>query len=133
MKPYSVDLRQRVVQALQGGQTQPAVAKRFDLSLSSVQRYARKWREKEDLTPKSIPGRARLLTPVQQQELGALVQARADWTLQSLTHAWQQHSGQSVSLATMHRCLQRAGYSYKKRAALPKSATEKSENHSDKK
>lgn len=122
-----------MVDALQDGQTQPAVAQRFDLSLSSVQRYARKWREKEDLTPKSVPGRTRLLTPVQQHELGALVQSRADWTLRSLTHAWQQHSGQIISVATMHRCLHREGYSYKKRAASPKNATPKSEKHSDKK
>ena len=133
MKPYSADLRQRVVQALQDGQTQPAVAQRFDLSLSSVQRYARKWREHKDLAPKPTPGRARTLSQVQQSQLGDLVRSRSDWTLHRLSHAWQQHSGQSISVATMHRCLHRGGYSYKKSAASPKSATKKSENHSDKK
>jgi len=141
MKPYSADLRQRVVQALQDGQTQPAVAQRFDLSLSSVQRYARKWREHKDLAPKPTRGRARTLSQVQQSQLGDLVRSRSDWTLQSLSHAWQQHSGQSLSVATMHRCLHRGGYSFKRRAASPptrsrvsaKSATKKSENHSEKK
>lgn len=116
MKPYSTDLRPRVVEALQDGQTQPAVARRFALSLSSVQCYAQKWRHKEDLAPRPVPGRARLLTPAQQQELGTLVQERTNWTLQSLTQAWQQYSGQTISVATLHRCLQRGGYSYEKRA-----------------
>ncbi len=132
MKPYSADLRQRVVDALQSGQTQPAVAQRFDLSLSSVQRYARKWREHKDLAPRRVPGRARTLSQAQQQQLGELVRSQSDWTLQSLNQSWQQHSGQSISLATVHRYLQRGGYSYKKRPASPLSATKKSVRHSGK-
>lgn len=114
MPAYSTDLRQRVVQALQGGQTQSQVAQHFDLSLSSVQRYARKWREQQDLEPRPIPGRARLLSQTQQQELAQLVRSRTDWTLQSLAQAWQQRSDQVVSRATLHRYLHRLDYSYKK-------------------
>ena len=127
MRAYSTDLRQRVVQALQGGQTQTQVAQRFELSLSSVQRYARKWREQQDLEPRPIPGRARLLTQTQQLELAELVRSRTDWTLQSLAQAWQQRSDKVVSLATLHRYLRRLDYSYKKRAAWQPSATSKSE------
>ena len=127
MRAYSTDLRQRVVQALQGGQTQSQVAQRFDLSLSSVQRSARKWREQQDLEPRPIPGRARLLSQTQQQELAQLARSRTDWTLRSLAQAWQQRSDKVVSLATLHRYLHRLDYSYKKRAAWQPSATPKSE------
>ena len=114
MRPYSVDLRQRVVEALLNGQTQPDVARRFSLSLSSVQRYARQWREHRDLAPKPIPGRARRLTLEQQGELVALVRSRPDWTLSRLKDAWMSRSGQSVSVATMHRYVQRGDNSHKK-------------------
>jgi len=42
MKPYSEDLRSRIVKALQeGGVSKSAVARLFDVGLSSVKRYAR--------------------------------------------------------------------------------------------
>lgn len=41
MKPYSEDLRTRIVVALEGGMTKPQAARLFDVSLSSVNRYCR--------------------------------------------------------------------------------------------
>jgi transposase len=42
---YSLDLRERVVAAVKEGMTQPEVAARFKVSLSSVERYVRRERE----------------------------------------------------------------------------------------
>jgi len=42
MKPYSEDLRVRIVRAFQeGGMSKSAAARLFEVSLSSVKRYAR--------------------------------------------------------------------------------------------
>src|SRR5215207_5443100 len=53
MKPYSEDLRRRIVRALQeGGTSKSAVARLFDVSLSSVKRYARIASRGASLEPK---------------------------------------------------------------------------------
>ncbi len=39
MKPYSEDLRTRIVAALEGGMSKSEAARLFDVSLSSVKRY----------------------------------------------------------------------------------------------
>lgn len=41
MRPYSEDLRVRIVQAVRNGLSKPAAARLFGVSLSSVKRYAR--------------------------------------------------------------------------------------------
>jgi len=132
MRPYSLDLRQRVLQALQDGQSQRAIAARFALALATVQRYARQFRERQDLTPQPIPGRPRTLSAEKHEELAALVASRSDWTLERLAQAWQEQAGQKLSAATMHRTLRRIGYAYKKRAASLPNAMSKSAPLSEK-
>jgi transposase len=41
MKPYSEDLRERIVKALEAGTSKSGAARLFGVSLSSVKRYAR--------------------------------------------------------------------------------------------
>jgi transposase len=58
MKAYSEDLRRRIVRALQeGGMSKSAAARLFDVSLSSVKRYARIASRGEPLEPKRGGGR----------------------------------------------------------------------------
>lgn len=115
MRAYSLDLRQRVVEALQSGQRHKALAQRFDISLASVQRYARAWRERGHLAARPIPGRARALCPEQAQELEELLRSRTDWTLQSLAQAWQQQTGRGISVSALHRNLRWQDGTHKKR------------------
>ena len=57
MKALSLDLRQRIADALEAGQNQTSVAQRFDVSLSSVERLARKKRHGHSLEPGTSPGK----------------------------------------------------------------------------
>ena len=52
MKAYSEDLRQKIVTALECGSSKSQAAHLFDVSLSSVKRYARKARQWDSLAPK---------------------------------------------------------------------------------
>ena len=116
MRAYSLDLRQRVLEALESGQTQPVVAERFSISLSSVQRYARLHREQGHLCCKPSPGKARSISDEQAPELEALVLSRTDWTLESLCEAWQQRTGRRLSTSALHRNLHWRALSHKKSA-----------------
>src|SRR3954464_1091073 len=58
MKPYSLDLRTRIVRALQEeGTAKSAAARLFGVSLSSVKRYARIASRGESLKPRKGDGR----------------------------------------------------------------------------
>ena len=126
MKPLSPDLRQRIRDALQSGQTRTQVAERFCVSPSSVQRIKKRWVEQQNLDPKPIPGRQRAVKEDQAAELKQIIATQNDWTLESLAQEWEQHAGKAISPSALHRNLHWLGYSYKKRAASPPSATQKS-------
>jgi len=57
MKPYSEDLRIKLVQAVEGGMSKSAVARLFGVSLSSVKRYLRIVQRGKSLAPRKGGGR----------------------------------------------------------------------------
>jgi transposase len=115
MKAYSVDLRTRLVRAVEQGLPKPQVAQVFGVSLRTINRYLRQQQETGTLTPKPIPGRPRAIAGAQQAALTAQVQAHPDATLEEHCGTWMQTQGQRVSVATMGRALRRLGWPRKKR------------------
>jgi transposase len=60
MRAYSEDLRKKIVTAIEERRMPKAQAARlFDVSLSSIKRYARAAPRGEPLTPKKSPGQPR--------------------------------------------------------------------------
>ena len=114
MKALSQDLRQRVVDALQQGQTRRQVAQRFAISLSSVARLVRQWREQGHLQPKPVPGRTRAVRPSEHETLRALVAADKNATLSSLSDAFFEQTGRRVSISALQRNLRWLENSHKK-------------------
>ena len=58
MSGYSVDLRRRIVSAVESGVSKAQAARTFSVSLSSVKRYVENAHRGESLTPKKRPGSA---------------------------------------------------------------------------
>ena len=56
MKPYSEDLRRRIVAAVVGGMPKPQAARLFGVSTSSVKRYSRLAAHQEPLAPRKKGG-----------------------------------------------------------------------------
>ena len=54
MKPYSEDLRKRIVRAVEEGMSKSAAARLFGVSLSSVKRYMRLASREASLSPKRV-------------------------------------------------------------------------------
>jgi transposase len=132
MRAYSVDLRQRVVDALQEDRaTIDSVAERFAVSAASVKRYKRQLRQTGSLSPRPLPGRSPKVAPAQHERLKELVASRTDWTLQSLSDVWKEEMGIFVAVDVMARTLARLKITYKKRAASLKSGTRRSGRHSE--
>ena len=57
MKPYSQDLRQRVLRAVHQGTSQAEIAKTFAVSVATIKRYLKQRRETGHDVPKAITGR----------------------------------------------------------------------------
>lgn len=114
MRPYSLDLRERVVRALQSGIAQKLVAAQFDISLSSVQRFAYQYRTQGNLQSKVFPGRKRCISGEQEALLIQELNALQSPTVSNLAKRWQEITGKYIAASTIHYALQRLGYRYKK-------------------
>ena len=57
MKPYSKDLRLRVLAAVDRGVPRVEVAETFSVSAPTIKRWLKRRRETADVEPKPIPGR----------------------------------------------------------------------------
>lgn len=79
-KPYSQDLRERVVAAVAGGQTRHAAAGQFKVSVSSAVRWVQRWQATGEVAAKPTGGSTSPLED-HEAELLALAQERPDLTL----------------------------------------------------
>ena len=126
MKAYSVDLRQKIVDVYceeEEGVSQRQLAKRFQVSLSTVQRYLQQVRNGEGLAPKSHGGgNPSKLSAEQLERVRALIDANNDATLVELCDLVAEQEKVRVSRSTMGRITQVLGFSRKKRC-LPVNAT----------
>lgn len=119
MKAYSVDLRQKVIDAYnqqQGSQRQ--LARRFRVSLSFVQDLLKRYRHDGTIEPRAHGGgRSASFSPEQRVVVAQLVAARNDATLEELSSQVEQHIGVQVSRSTMGRVVQQLNLTWKKNAA----------------
>ena len=119
MRAYSLDLRQRIIAALEAGQSVATVAERLSVSPRSVRRYRQLWRAHETLETRPRPGRRRKIPVEQESLLQAQVQAFPDATLRDHRQRWHAQTGVWVSEATLCRSLQRLTWTVKKSTSSP--------------
>lgn len=116
-KPYSMDLRERLVAYVEAGHSCRAAARVFAVSASTAVRLTAAQRQCADVSPKPqgrAPGMAGKLAG-HRAFLLEIVRAEPDITLKGLAGALAEVHGARVQLSSLHRALRRAGYSYKER------------------
>ena len=123
MKAYSLDLRQRIVDAVEAGDSPDAVAETFRVSRATVYRYLALQQTQGSLLPKPIPGRSRSISSAQEATLRAQLEATPDAILEEHCASWHQTQGKEVSIATMQRAIARLGWTRKKRSFTPANKT----------
>lgn len=127
MRAYSQDLRERVLRAVDEGQSRPQIIDLFQVSAATIKRYRKQRRETGNVQPRPIPGRTPQKGAALQAEVGALIEAQPDARLEDYCQMWQERSGVRVSLSTMSRALRRAGSTRKKRRQEQASAKKRSD------
>lgn len=111
---YSIDLRERVVKAVQAGGKHKDVAKQFAIGVATLRRYVQ--REKRGkLAPDSPPGRPADIPAEQYGLLSKQGRKTPDATLEEHCDMWVETQGKEVSITVMCRSLQRARLTRKKR------------------
>ena len=124
MKPYSKDLRLRVLAAVDRGVPREEVARTFSVSVPTIKRWLkRRRRETGDVEPRLIPGRPRLKGAALQEWLPSQLQENNDLTLEEQREVFEEETGVVVSTSTVSRaiasaCLEEVGRSKKVTASL---------------
>ena len=127
MASYSLDLRERVVKAhVEEGQNKSEVARRFGVSRWSVGRYVKR-ASAGSLAATPHPGSKPRLGNAQCEVLRRQVQEHHDWSLEQHARALTQETGTPIKKSSVGNYLKRLGITYKKRALLPASETNLSE------
>ena len=116
MNAYSSDLRERIAQAYdEGAGSQRALAARFRVSRTFVERLLRRRRETGSLAASPRGGGQRSALDAAALRLVArLVRQQNDLTLAELCERVASQRGVRVSVPTMHRALRRLELSHKK-------------------
>ncbi len=129
MKAYSIDLRQRIVAAVERGMPRDEVAATFRVSLSTIKRLlVRKRRNPDDaLAATPPPGRPRTIQAEHPAALWAQLAAHPDATIATHTDLWNAAHGATVSQWTVGRAIRRVGWTRKKSRWQPPSVTSRPE------
>lgn len=119
-RPYSEDLRSRIVAAvIEGGLTRAAAAARFAVSVSCVVKLVQRFRRTGSVAP-APRGRKPFALAAHDALVRALVAARPDATLDELTHELAAR-GIRVGRSSVNRFLKACGLTLKKSPFMPPS------------
>jgi transposase len=113
MKPYSEDLRLRIVQAIRDGMSKSAAARLFGVTLSSVKRYFRIAQRGASLAPRKGGGRPPKADEIAEKRLEEDVQECPAATVSERCRFLERTTGRPLSDSTVKRLLKRLGFSQK--------------------
>ncbi len=114
MRPYSEDLRWRVVAAVEGGMARAEAVRVFAVSLPTIKRWLKRRRETGGLAPRPVPGPPAVKKGALLAALPARLAAASDARLDEHCSWWRGASGVEVSTATMCRAIAALGWTRKK-------------------
>jgi transposase len=121
MKAYSIDLRQKIIDAYHSQPiSQRQLALQFGVALSFLQKLLKQYRQTGDIAPQPHGGGGQLkLTLEQLETLAELIETNNDATLEELCQMLEEKTGVRVSRATMGRMTQRLNMTVKKKHFSP--------------
>ncbi len=114
-KPYSQDLRERVIRAVEAGASRHEAAAVFEVSPSSAIKWVARWRRTGTVAAKPMGGKRSPLE-AHKEWLLALTAAEPDLTLQEIRGKLRQR-GIVVSASSVWRFYDRHDLSFKKKPA----------------
>ncbi len=129
MNAYSLDLRLKVLDAVDRGIPRRVVVGTFGVSMPTLERYLRRGRQTGEVAPKPSPGRTPSIcaTPEERNALWRQLEENDEATLERHRELWEQGGGVKVSISTMSRAVRKLGWTFKKSRWQPPSGTKRLE------
>src|SRR5215213_554366 len=125
MRAYSMDLRERVLAAVDRGTPREEIVRTLGVSQPTIRRYLRLRRETGSVAPK--PPLKRPFSIGQSVEhrraLWNQLEEHDDATLEKHCQLWERKHNVKVSISTMSRAIRRLGWTLKKRVWVPPNET----------
>ena len=104
-KPYSNDLRARVVEAIDEGATREEAAERHEVSLSSVGRFLRLKREKGSVSPAQFGGYKPYALAAHEDLVRRVLAQQPDITWQNSRPCWRSGGSRLVKHRSFGSCV----------------------------
>lgn len=125
MTAISQDLRQRIVETYAEGKGSIRdLAKRFKVCANTVFKLLKQYRETGNLTPKPKGGSKPTQTTSENLAIiKEILTENNDATLSELCDLMNKVTGQNISLTSMHRLVEKLGWTRKKRPCTLQSRT----------
>lgn len=121
--PLSTDLRERLIAAVEDGQSRRAAAKRFGVAASTAIKWVKRWRQEGHVRPRPMGGdRHSHRMEAHAAEILGLVRERPDITLAEIAAHLKEAHGLRVAHSTVWRLLDRHGMTFKKNRARKRAA-----------
>jgi putative transposase len=119
-KPFSEDLRERMVRAVQAGRSRHEAARIFGVSASCVIKLMQRYEATGECRPSKFGGYKRPILVDHEDQVRALVRAQPDRTV---TELWRELTalGIEVGRSSVGRFLQRLQLTFKKKPCAPPS------------
>src|ERR1700750_645391 len=121
-RPYSQDLRDRVIGSVASGRTCRATAALFGVSVASVVKWSQRWRASGSAAAKPMGGCKQLLLKSEREWLLTRIAEKPDLTLRAVV-AELAERGTPASYGAVWRFFKREGISLKKKAYTPANRT----------
>jgi transposase len=115
-RAYSLDLRERVVAAVEAGQSCRSVAKTFQVSVASVVKWSQRQRKTGNVAAYRVGGRRGYAVAGERDWLLARIAEKPDLTLRALLSELKER-GLVVSYYALWHFLQHEGVTFKKKSA----------------
>ena len=113
-RPYSQDLRDRVVSPVAGGRTCRATAALFGVSVASVVKWSQRWRVSGSAAAKQMGGWRQLRLQCEREWLLARIAEKPDLTLRAIVIELAER-GTPASYGAVWRFFNREGITFKKK------------------
>ena len=114
MRPKSNDLRERIINQRLAGHSASEISSLFDVSIRSVQRYYRRYLERDCVSADRKGRREGSKLDARRDSISAWIKQTPGITLKELCERCEEHFDLRVHHTTMLRVLRRWGYRYKK-------------------
>ena len=120
--PLSIDIRRRIVAAVEGGSSRRAAADRFAVSESTAIKLVQQWQQTGNLEAGRMGGYRPFALAAHEKLVRELMAQVPDQTLDELRDRLADH-GVMVGRTSVHRYLSALGLTRKKRHSTPPSKT----------